>query len=88
MSTMEDWVKSYGERIKPVFPHHLIVVWYPQGQWAINTDDLRVDHMVCLMEWLNEQLISQNLTIGQRYRIYRGFGRSWWDAWRLAVVRP
>lgn len=88
MSTMEDWVKSYGASITQTFPHHLVIVWYPRGEWAINADNLRVDHMICLMEWLDEQLVKTKLTTGQRYRIYRGFGRSWFDAWRLAVLRP
>lgn len=88
MSTMEDYVKQYGEQIKPVFPHHLVIVWYPRGEWSINTDNLHANHMICLMEWLNERLIEQNLTVRQRYRIYRNFGRSWLDAWRLALVRP
>jgi hypothetical protein len=88
VSTMEDWVKMYGATIQQTFPHHLVVVWYPRGEWAMNADNLRVDHMMCLMEWLNERLVEQRLTVGQRYRIYRSWGRSWLDAWRLALVRP
>lgn len=85
---MQEWVAKAGDDIKVTFPHHLLIVWYPRGEWAINVDNLRVDHMICLMEWLNEQLVKQNLTIGQRYRIYRSWGRGWFDALRLAIVRP
>jgi len=88
MSTMEDWVRMYGEKIMETFPHHLVVVWYPRGEWAINADNLRVDHVICLMQWLDEQLRNQNLTTSQRYHIYRGFGYSRMRAWLNAVCRP
>lgn len=88
MSTMEDWVKAYGADIHKTFPHHLLIVWYPAGQWAINADNLRVDHMMCLMEWIEEQLVGKELSMMQRYHLYRMWGRSRWHAVRLALVRP
>jgi hypothetical protein len=84
----EEAVKMFGDEVKKVFPHHLLIAWYPSGQWSINCDNIRIDHMVCLMEWLDKKIVEQNLTMGTRYRLYRVWGRSRWDAFRLAVFRP
>lgn len=84
----EEAVKMYGEQIKQIFPHHLLIAWYPNGHWAINCDNIRADHLICLGEWVDQKMGEQNLTVGTRYRIYRSWGRSWFAAWRLAIVRP
>jgi hypothetical protein len=88
MSTMEEWVRDCSADIKQTFPHHLIIVWYPRGEWAVSVDNLRIDHIMCLMAWLDTKMREQGITTSQRYQIYRGFGYSRMRSWLYAWCRP